>query len=102
MSFWEGIIIKVSVIYENKKLLDLIATTLLEYETITKEQIDYLVKHGCMPDDDKEVDESDFKEASLKDLSLKELQEIAHEKDLEDVENLSKEELVEKLEGLEK
>ncbi len=91
-----------SVIYENKKLLDLIATTLLEYETITKEQIDYLVKHGCMPDDDKEVDESDFKEASLKDLSLKEFQEIAHEKDLEDVENLSKEELVEKLEGLEK
>ncbi len=91
-----------SVIYENKKLLDLIATTLLEYETITKEQIEYLVKNGCMPDDDKEIDESEFKEASLKDLSLKELQEIAKEKGLEDIDNLTKEELAEKLEGLEK
>lgn len=91
-----------SVIYENKKLLDLIATTLLEYETITKEQIEYLVKNGCMPDDDKEIDESEFKEASLNDLSLKELQEIAKEKGLEDIDNLTKEELAEKLEGLEK
>ena len=34
---------------ENKKLLDLIANTLLEEETITKEQIDYLVEHGHLP-----------------------------------------------------
>ena len=37
------------IIKENKKLLDLIAKTLLEEETITKEQIDYLVKHGHLP-----------------------------------------------------
>ena len=33
-------------IKDNKKLLDLIANTLLEYETLTKEQIDYLVENG--------------------------------------------------------
>ena len=32
-------------------LLKLIAETLLEYETITKEQIDYLVKNGHMPEE---------------------------------------------------
>lgn len=87
------------VIEENKKLLDLIANTLLEYETITKEQIDYLVKHGCMPDDDKEVDESDFKEASLQDLTLEELQDLAQEKKIENYEKLSKEELIDQLEN---
>ena len=49
-------------IKENKKLLDLIANTLLEYETLTKEQIDYLVENGKMPEEDKiketEVSES--------------------------------------------
>ena len=37
------------IISENMDLLELIASTLLEYETITKEQIDYLVEHGKMP-----------------------------------------------------
>ena len=40
------------IISENKDLLDLIAKTLLKYETITKEQIEYLVKNGCMPDEE--------------------------------------------------
>ncbi len=44
------------IIAKNRDLLDLIANTLLEYETITKEQIDYLVKNGHMPKDDVEVD----------------------------------------------
>ncbi len=39
-------------IKENKDLLELIATTLLEEETITKEQIDSLVKTGHLPNDD--------------------------------------------------
>ena len=43
-------------ISENMDLLDLIANTLLEYETITKEQIEYLVANGHMPDDKKETD----------------------------------------------
>jgi len=40
------------IINENKKLLDLIANSLLEHETLTKEQIDYLVENGKMPEDD--------------------------------------------------
>ncbi len=39
------------IIKENMDLLHLIAETLLEHETITKEQIDYLVEHGKMPDE---------------------------------------------------
>ena len=37
------------ILSENKDLLTLIANTLLEEETITKEQIDYLVEHGHLP-----------------------------------------------------
>ncbi len=43
------------IIKENRDLLDLIAKTLLEYETITKEQIDYLAEQGKMPDEDEEL-----------------------------------------------
>ena len=45
------------IIKENMDLLDLIANTLLEYETITKEQIDYLVEHGKMPEENEEEKE---------------------------------------------
>jgi len=37
-------------IKQNKDLLSLIANTLLEEETITKEEIDYLVKNGHLPE----------------------------------------------------
>ena len=37
------------IIKENRDLLDLIANTLLEYETSTKEQIDFLAEHKRMP-----------------------------------------------------
>lgn len=77
------------IIKENMDLLDLIANTLLEYETITKEQIDHLVEHGTMP---VEV----IEEASLEDLTLEELQEMAKEKEIE-IEDKSKEELIELL-----
>ena len=43
------------ILTKNKDLLDLLASTLLEEETITKEQIDYLVEHGHLPE--KEVKE---------------------------------------------
>ena len=61
---------------KNKDLLDLIANTLLEYETITKEQIEYLVEHGCMPDDDREIDDKSFDDidnlkAKAKELKIK-------------------------------
>ena len=40
------------IITQNKDLLALIANTLLEEETITKEEIDYLVKHGHLQKED--------------------------------------------------
>ena len=88
------------IIKENRDLLDLIANTLLEYETITKEQIDYLVKHGCMPDEDGEIDLS--KEATnYENMTLQELKEIAKEKNIKNVSKLNKEELIKELEDVE-
>ena len=48
------------ILKDNKDLLKLIAETLLEEETITKEQIDYLVEHGKLKKDE----ESEQKENS--------------------------------------
>ena len=89
------------IIKENRDLLDLIANTLLEYETITKEQIDYLVKNGCMPDEDGEIDQTDYKEASLKDLSLSELKDLAKDKGIKNISKKSKDELIKELEDSE-
>jgi hypothetical protein len=87
------------IIKENKKLLELIAEALLKYETLTKEQIDYLVEHGCMPDVyDHEVDASDFKEASLNDLTVEELKTLVKEKGIKGYSKMTKEELIKELE----
>ncbi len=86
------------IIKENRDLLDLIANTLLEYETITKEQIDYLVQNGHMPDEDGEIDASDFKEADLSDLTLEELKDLAKEKKIKGYTKMTKEELIKELE----
>ena len=51
-----------NMIKENKKLLKLIADNLLEYETITKEQIEHLVKHGTMMEETIENSKEDEKE----------------------------------------
>lgn len=85
------------ILKENKDLVKLIADSLLENETITREQIEYLVEHGCMPDEDGEIDVSDFKEASLDDLNLDELKSLAREKGIKGVSKLSKKELIDKL-----
>ena len=79
------------ILKENKELLDLIANALLEHETITKEQIDYLVEHGYMP-------EEEVKEVTLSDLTLIELRGMAKEKGIKGYTKLSKEELVKLLE----
>lgn len=86
-----------SVIKENRKLLNLIAESLIEHETITKEQIDYLVEHGCMPQDAEEEIISDFKEANFDDLSMEELHDLAKENNISDFENMTKEEIIEHL-----
>ena len=85
------------IITENKDLLKLIAETLLRYETITKEQIEYLVEHDCMPEDDGEIDSSGFEEASLSDLSLTELKDLAREKGIKGYSKMNKDELIKEL-----
>ena len=54
------------IIKSNRKLLDLIANTLLEEETITKEQIDYLVENGHLPDDKEEKAKDNEKTKEVK------------------------------------
>ena len=77
------------ILNENKDLLKLIAETLLEEETITKEQIDYLVKNGHMPDEE---------EKKIEDMTLEELRKLAKEKEIKNYSKLSKEELIKELE----
>ena len=77
------------IIKANKDLLKLIAETLLEYETLTKEQIDYLVKNGKMPEEDEET--------SLESMSITKLRELAKEKGIKNYSKMSKAELLEEL-----
>ena len=71
-------------------LLHLIAKTLLKYETITKEQIDYLVENGCMPEE-----EDDVLDVTLNDLTLEELKDMAREKEIKGYSKMKKDELIE-------
>ena len=76
------------IIKKNKSLLKLIAEALLEYETLTKEQIDYLVEHGEMP---KEEDDK------LESLSITKLRKLATEKGVKDADKMNKAELLKEL-----
>ena len=76
------------IIKKNESLLKLIAETLLEYETLTKEQIDYLVEHGKMPEED---------ESNLEALSVTKLREIAKEKGIKNYSKMTKAELLKEL-----
>jgi len=60
---------------DNKDLLDLLANTLLEEETITKEQIDYLVEHGHLPEKETEDETSETENKSEEKKSKKETKE---------------------------
>ena len=76
------------IIKKNKDLLELIAETLLEYETLTKEQIDYLVENGKMPEED---------EDNLESLSITKLREMAKAKGVKNASKMSKAELLSEL-----
>ncbi len=71
------------ILKENQDLVKLIADALLEYETITKEQIDSLVETGHMPEEDAKVD------------TLAELKAKAKEKGIKGYTKMTKEELEE-------
>ena len=76
------------IIKDNRDLLELLATTLLEYETLTKEQIDYLVENGKMPSE----------ETTYEKMSLTKLKEIAKEKGIKGYSKMDKEEIIKELE----
>ena len=77
------------IINKNKDLLKLIAETLLEYETLTKEQIDYLVENGKMPEEDEGT--------SLESMSITKLKELAKEKGIKNYSKMTKAELLREL-----
>ncbi len=79
------------IIKKNKDLLKLIAEALLEYETLTKEQIDYLVENGKMPE---ETDDT-----NLESMSITKLKELAKEKGIKNYSKMSKAELLKELDN---
>lgn len=82
-----------NIIKENIDLLELIAETLIERETLTKEQIEYLVEHGVMDDETENSDEN------LENLTVVELKELAKEKNITGYTKLNKQELIDVLNG---
>ncbi len=79
------------ILNKEKDLVKLIAEALLEYETLTKEQIDYLVEQGHMP----EIE-------SLNDFNITELKSRAKAAGVKGYAKMSKEELVDALDNLDK
>ncbi|MGN1355892.1 MAG: ATP-dependent zinc metalloprotease FtsH [Bacilli bacterium] len=80
-----------TIIKENRDLLKLIADALLEYETLTKEQIDYLVENGKMPEEDEDT--------SYESMSITKLREIAKEKGIKNYSKMTKAELLKELDA---
>ena len=76
------------IIKKNKDLLNLIAEALLEYETLTKEQIDYLVDNGKMPEEE---------DNNLESMSITKLRELAKEKGIKNYSKMTKAELMKEL-----
>ena len=79
-----------NILSENKELLDLVAKALVEYETLTKEQIEYLVENKKMPEQ--------TEEASYMDMTTAELKDLAKEKKIKGYSKMNKEELARELE----
>ncbi len=74
------------ILKDHKDMVELIANTLLEYETLTHEQIEYLVANGHMPE-----------EKETKEETVEELKEKAKEKGIKGYTKMTKGELLEAL-----
>jgi len=74
------------IIVTNRELVDLVAENLVKYETLTKEQIDYLLEHKEMPKDD-----------TFEEMTLAQLKVLAKQKGIKGYSTMTKEELEEKL-----
>lgn len=74
------------IINKNKDLLDLIAKNLLKHETLTREQIEYLVERGKMPE------EEDYES-----YTLTTLRQMAKEKGIKGYIKMTKGEIIEEL-----
>ena len=74
------------ILKENIDLVHLIANALLEKETLSNEEIMYLVEHGELPDT-----------TTLDDLTVEELREKAKEADIKNYSKMNKDELVKEL-----
>ena len=86
------------VIAEHQELLTLIAETLLDHETLTREEIEYLVEHKRLPEGGSIVDTDKIEELSFQDMTLTELKELAKEKGIKGYSKMNKEELIKALE----
>jgi cell division protease FtsH len=75
------------ILSENRELLDLVATTLVEKETLTKEQIDHLAEFGKLPDEEPSHDHE----------TLDELKKEAKEKKIKGYSKMNKEQLLKEL-----
>ena len=75
------------ILSDNSDLVKLIAETLLEYETLTKEQIEYLVKNGKMPEDD-EIKDEDFNEELVEAKEKKRKKHVKQDEEDEEDEDL--------------
>ena len=60
---------------------------------LTKEQIDYLVENGCMPDENKD---------NLESMSLTSLKEMAKEKGIKNYSKMNKAEIIDELDKVNK
>ena len=74
------------ILKEESDLVKLIANALLEKETLTKEEIEYLVEHKKLPE-----------EKSLNDYTVEELRDLAYSKGIKGYEKMKKDELIKEL-----
>ena len=82
-----------TIIEDNKALIMLLSDALMKYETLTKEQIEYIVLNGNI--------DFDVKEEDIKDDSLEELREKAKELKIKGASKMSKKELEDAIKGKE-